>query len=300
MIAPNACVQVVVTPCMAANVNGPILITDPGQLQYQIVLNSSGIQGTTGAGAASSFYSDGNGFLAADPNAAIAQNAANVAALLLVGNAPVASNPGGALVVTNSTTSYLTGAFVDTPFTERVDQYQTTIQALLNGGNAVFQQTFSLPFSGAAVQAAIAQADLILASDGAAAGSPTLTSTVTNVLSDQISYLITGQSLTGAQEATISTTFGPNSIAVGEDQSDLFTVIPGQSDINLNTENFYATDRNVTDTVTYLTSQTYTINGSPAPPGSEAPEPGTAGLLICAALCGVGVRRLRAPGKVFG
>jgi hypothetical protein len=298
-IAPNACGPVVVTPCMAANLTGPILITDPAQLQYQIVLNNGGIQGTLGAGGASSSYQDGNGMLAADPNAVIAQNAANTAALLLAGNAPIAPNPGGALVVTNSTTTYITGTFVDTAFSQRVDQYQTTIEALLNGGSSVFQQTFNLPFSDPAVQAAVAQADLILAGDGAVAGPPTLASNVTSLLGDQFSYLTTGLSLTGAQEVTVFTTFGPNSIAVGENGSDLFTVIPGQSDINVNSENFYATDRNVTDTSTYLTSQTYSIDGLTGP-SSAVPEPGTAGLLICAAFCCFGTTWRKVAGKIRG
>ncbi len=57
----------------------------------------------------------------------------------------IAPNPGGSIVVTNSTTSsYI---YVDTPVTDRVDNYSTTVLALLNG-NQVFSETFSAPFSG--------------------------------------------------------------------------------------------------------------------------------------------------------
>jgi hypothetical protein len=80
------------------------------------------------------------------------------------------------------------------------------------------------------------------------------------------------------------TTFGPNSIAVGDNLGDLFLVLAGQEDINVNTENFYATDRNAITTSTYLTTQTYDIDGTTTT--STVPEPGSwlmggAGLLAC-------------------
>src|ERR1035438_419400 len=54
--------------------------------------------------------------------------------------AAVAPNPGGQDVVTNSTTSsYVT---VQTPVTQQVNQYSTTLKAILNGSQTVFQQTY--------------------------------------------------------------------------------------------------------------------------------------------------------------
>jgi hypothetical protein len=270
---PNACGPVLVTPCLVADNTGPIQISTPAQLLFQIVqqasgqywgLSSSG-NGTTGV------YFDASGLtLAADPGASAQQNAAAVTALLASGSAPIAPNPGGATVVTNSTSSYLTGAFVDTPVAARVDQYQTTIDALLNGGQ-VFQETFGLSFSDPAVQAAVAAADAILAGDGASYGSPGLVSSSTSLAGSQLSYVTTGESPTGAVETTTLDTFGPSYIAVGDNLGDLFLVLAGQLDINVNTEVFYAADRNAITTSTYLTTQTYDIDGNT----STVPEPGS-------------------------
>jgi hypothetical protein len=281
----NACAPVPVTPCMVADNTGPIQISNPAQLLFQIVdLNNNGQYwgsysggtgfGGVGGGGGLGIYSDVNGLsLPADPASSIQQNVTAAAALLALGaSATSAPNPGGSTVVTNSTSSYLTGAFVDTPVAARVDQYQTTIDAILNGGQ-VFQETFGLPFSDPAVQAAVAAADAILAGDGASYGSPGLVSSSTSLAGSQLTYATTGESPTGAVETTTMDTFGPNYIAVGDNLADLFLVVAGQLDINVNTELLYATDRNAITTSTYLTTQTYDIDGTTTT--STVPEPGS-------------------------
>src|ERR1019366_9137877 len=69
----------------------------------------------------------------------------------------VVATPAGNTVVTISYTNSPT--FVNTPVSQSVNQYQTTLTALLNGGTTVFQQTFAAPFSDSSVQNAILQAD---------------------------------------------------------------------------------------------------------------------------------------------
>src|SRR5579872_7359022 len=54
-------------------------------------------------------------------------------------------NPGGANVVTNSTTSSYVAQ--DTPVSQQVNQYSTTLTAILNGSQTVFQQIYALPFT---------------------------------------------------------------------------------------------------------------------------------------------------------
>lgn len=177
---PNACLSTVVPPCYVASLSGPVLITDPSQVAFQIITNVGiGIEGYStqlSSFGVTSDYIDASGALAANPDAALQQNQNNTAALMLSGGAPVAPNPGGSVVTTNSTTSYTVG-FADTPVTQRIDQYSTTIEAILNGGSTVFSQTFSLPFGDSTVQAAVAQADAILAGDGASVGRLTALST---------------------------------------------------------------------------------------------------------------------------
>src|ERR1035438_6550194 len=110
------------------------------------------------------------------------------AALQASGASPIiAFNPGGSVVVTNSTSSYSSG-FVDTPVASRVDQYQTTLTATLGSGQQVYQQTFNLPFTDPAVQAAVTQAGAVLKKDGATFGSPAQTSSSTTLSGTQVTY----------------------------------------------------------------------------------------------------------------
>jgi hypothetical protein len=98
-------------------------------------------------------------------------------------------NPGGNIVVT---ASYLNDpTFVNTPVTQSVDDYQTTITGLLNGGTTVYQQTFNAPFNDVSVQNAIALVNAMLTADGATFGSPLLTSNSTTLQSSVLSYVAT-------------------------------------------------------------------------------------------------------------
>jgi hypothetical protein len=166
--------------------------------------------------------------------------------------AAIAPNPGGQLVITNSTTSsYVT---VQTPVTQQVNQYSTTLKAILNGSQTVFQQTYTVAFSDPAVQAAVSTADAILTGDNASPSAPAQTSTSTVLQSSQVSNgpIVQSATATGNTTVTDTDTFGPATIMVGDNQSDTFTVLAGQEDVNVNTNN------------EYLTTQSYTISGTAA------------------------------------
>jgi hypothetical protein len=186
--------------------------------------------------------------------------------------AAVAPNPGGQNVITNSTSSsYVT---VQTPVTQQVNQYSTTLKAILNGSQTVFQQTYTVAFSDPAVQAAVSTADAILTGDGASPSAPAQTSTSTVLQSSLVSNgpIVQSTQATGNVSVTTVDTFGPATIMVGDNQSDTFTVLAGQLDINVNTNAEYYAYQNVTTTNTYLTTQTYTISGTAvAAPATPAP-----------------------------
>ena len=178
--------------------------------------------------------------------------------------AAIAPNPGSPTVVTNSTTSsYVT---VQTPVTQQVNQYSTTLKAILNGSQTVFQQTYAVAFSDPAVQAAVSTADAILTGDNASPSAPARTSTSTVLQSSLVSNgpIVQSTQATGNVSVTTVDTFGPATIMVGDNQSDTFTVLAGQEDINVNTNTEYYAYQNVTTTNTYLTTQTYTISGTAA------------------------------------
>src|ERR1019366_4995490 len=183
--------------------------------------------------------------------------------------------------------------------TASVNQYQTTLTAILNGGTTVFQETLFAPFSNPSVQSAILVADALLTSDGATFGSPLLTSNSTTLQSSVLSYVQTSPVLALTSlppclsviglgtagicsgvtaTATLSTidTFGPANIMTGLGLSDEFVVLSGQLDINLNYDFTYNVDQNAVTTDTYLTAQAYEIDGTTG--ASSAPEPGTLGL----------------------
>ena len=211
--------------------------------------------------------------------------------------AAIVPNPGGQNVITNSTSSsYVT---VQTPVTQQVNQYSTTLKAILNGSQTVFQQTYTVAFTDPAVQAAVSTADAILTGDNASPSAPAQTSTSTVLQSTQVSNgpIVQSSQATGNTTVTDTDTFGPATIMVGDNQSDTFTVQSGQEDINVNTDTEYYAYQNVTTTNTYLTTQTYTISGTAAAV-SATPAPAS-WLLLLTGLAVAGLlswlRRLRVP-----
>jgi hypothetical protein len=202
----------------------------------------------------------------------------------------VAPNPGGAVVITNSTSS--TFSYTDTAVTDTVDDYSTTLLALLNGSQ-VSSVTLLAPYSDPTVAAAIATADGILTGDGATFGSPSLLSS-TSVLQSSVitppyeSYTCLGVGSGGTLPTgttnlfTNSTTetFGPATIAVGDCSEDSFTVLAGQLDINVNSNNGFTIPVETVTTNTYLDSATYEIAGTKAVTPGVTPEPASVELVL--------------------
>ena len=176
-------------------------------------------------------------------------------------HAAVAPNPGGQQVITNSTTSSYVDR--DIPVTAAVDNYSTTLVLLLNGAQ-FYSRTFPNAYADPTVAAAVTAAEGVLSGDGASFGSPVQTAN-TSVL--QGSTTVTSPTAvdtniaTGVATVTTAVTFGPAIILVGENQSQTFTILAGQEDINVNTDVQYYADVYVTTTNTYLVSQTYQISG---------------------------------------
>jgi len=189
----------------------------------------------------------------------------DLALVLDTPGATATPNPGGSQVYTNGVTD--TTATIDTPVNALTPVFSTTISATLDGGQTVFSQTFSLPYSDPTVQAAVAQADAVLAADNAIAAAPALAaSQVTNVGTQ------TDVTQTGSSEVayiTSTTTFGPALIGPGigvggyhQTPTSYFQINAGQTDINVETEYQTTIDQNVTTTGTVLTTQSYVIAGT--------------------------------------
>jgi hypothetical protein len=190
-----------------------------------------------------------------------------------------AQNPGGGVSVTSSTTSsYVNGG---TALTQRIDQYATTIEIKLNGTQTLLMQTFGLASNDPVVQAAIQQAEA--SAINASFGTPSLLSGSSVLTSSLLTYVPT-QVPTGNTSTTTVQTFGPATVNVGGNQTELFYVLPGQLDINVNTNNEYF--RNPLTTNTYLTTQSYEILGTSG--SGSVPEPASFAMValgLSAAAC---------------
>lgn len=199
-------------------------------------------------------------------------------------------------MVTGSTTATI--SYIDTPVSQRVDHYSTTLLAFLKG-NPVFSQSFYSPFSDATVQAAILQAEGILSGVGATFAGPVLSSSSVLLQSSlptppsSFTCLQAEAASIGFSGTTVTTTstFGPATVSTGDCSSDSFFVLPGQLDINVNTDVQYTIPRNVVTTNIYLTTQTYEIIGTSV--ATNVPEPASEGFLLLALGAMVWTARVR-------
>jgi hypothetical protein len=115
------------------------------------------------------------------------------------------SAPLQSTVTTGSeTTTYVA---MDTPVTQSVTEYSTTLIATLNG-HQIFSQTFAVQLSDSSVQAAISLADSLLVGDGASFGAPSLASESDSLLGTQVSYVQTGEQQAGSSPSDAQA-FGP-------------------------------------------------------------------------------------------
>jgi hypothetical protein len=173
-------------------------------------------------------------------------------------------NPGGTVVVTNSEDQQT--ITVNTPITRTAQQENSvTIEAVLNGRNVLYDQTFALPYSDPAVQAAVTQADADLRAAGATPGAPMLASSTVTDLAPTLSTVRTG-SFVSTGNVTSTTNFGPGVIGPGVRVADGpygdFPILGGQTNINIDTDFQTTIDQTVTTTPGTLLTQDYTIAGS--------------------------------------
>ncbi len=141
--------------------------------------------------------------------------------------------------------------------TQNFDTFLTRITARLNGGSPVYDQSFNAPFTDPSVQAAVAQARAAL--PNATISGPTLASTNRTLANTS------QQSIDGAttSESIVGNIIGPATMSFGDDGAQNFFVANGSNNIDVFTANI--TPRTITTTNTYLTSETYTLEGSTTP-----------------------------------
>ena len=186
---------------------------------------------------------------------------------------------------------------MNTPVSLTDHTYSTTLDALLNG-HSVFDMTFALPYTDPAVQAAVAQADALLAAAGASPSAPSLNASALTSQGSQTTTVQTGEtnnsigtrsdgsllgpiiSTTSYGPGTIGPVSGPPGDGTIEDPLHplYFFVDAGQTDVNNTIGVTYTIDQTVTTTTTDLLTQQYTITGTPKA-APAVPEPSALALL---------------------
>jgi hypothetical protein len=140
------------------------------------------------------------------------------------------------------------------------------------------------------VQAAVQAALAALAANNADLGAPVLTAPTTSLLS---SVTADADPLVTTNVSFATTLYiGPQTIMIGDNQSQLFPIPPGSQDFDTLVTSDISSLINVVTTNTYLTTQSYLLDGITAPI-SSVPETGSTLLLFSGSLAALGwlVRR---------
>ena len=200
---------------------------------------------------------------------------------------------------TFTTSTSRTQTFHTTNNAVEVNNYLTRLTARIGAGPLLYDQTFNVQLSDSAVQVAIQQARTQLTNAGAVSitgpnqqsNTRTLTGTSqsTVVNSTQVTQdvgiddAIGGiDPITGVQATALTgdrglctglTGTAPARLPTGCPGGIIFIVKAGTSNTNVNTNNQSDIFQTTTTTSTYLTSQTYELNGTAAitPPATPAP-----------------------------
>ena len=168
--------------------------------------------------------------------------------------APAGAGPGGTTTATTSTTRHTTV----TEQTVEAEEHQTRVTAVLDGV-VVFDQTVNAAPGSPEVHALEAQAVAAVTGPGCAItgqGATGSRGSTGSTVTDQVTHTETS--------VTSTTTFGPGTILIGEDQSQTFFVADGTANVNTNTHTETFVTR--TTTTTYLNTQHRQTTGTCAPP----------------------------------
>jgi len=180
----------------------------------------------------------------------------------------------GSPIYSTESTKNIYTTLATTTVNQQVNQFSTELIAQMAGGPVLFDQTFNAAYSEPTVQAAVTQAAGVLTGAGATSYTgPTETSYSQTLVN---SSSATVQTIVSVTSSVLATTYiGPITIMVGDNQSESFTLLPGQEDVDTLTTFNVGIDQTVTNTDTYLTTTVYDMVGSVVP----VPEPSSAWVL---------------------
>jgi hypothetical protein len=199
---------------------------------------------------------------------------------LIIAALPVAAfaavGGGGTNTTTYSTSTRTISDTTNIAVTQQVDTFAVELIARMQGGSTLYDQTFNVAFTDPTVQAALVTAQGVLTANGAASFLQNLLSTNTSLFG---SVLQTGSPVTTGTDVSATTTMyiGPQTIMVGDNQSQAFTIVAGGIDYDTLVTTLIYQTITTTTTDTYFTKEVYELIGIPT--ATSVPEPGTLGLL---------------------
>jgi len=199
---------------------------------------------------------------------------------------------GGGDGTTTTTYSTSTDTIYNTSYSQvtlPMYTFSTELLAFMQGGPVLYDQTFNLPFLNPQVQAAIGTAQGVLTTNGAySILGPTLLTDVDSLVS---SVTQTSPPVIDSTYVTSSSTtyIGPQTISIGDNQSQSFTIAPGAMDVDTLYTTFITQDITTTTTDTILTTEVYDLVGDSD--ATTTPEPGTMLLMGIGALGGAYMKR---------
>ena len=211
---------------------------------------------------------------------------------------PATSMPGNMTNTTFSVSTTCSEQVMTTNLTQRVDQFSTELRVRQLGGPLLLDQTFAAAFTDPVVQSALMNAQQLLSTQGATGFlGPTLLSNITTLTGSTMSSKFI-QTAPSQSFVTVSNTVGGivnqkllsvQTGDIGQCQGvDALTGLPfgcdpttgiqltvafGTQNLNANSHTLYTIGVTNTTTNTFLTSQSYELDGTRGP--ASIPEPGT-------------------------
>ena len=213
---------------------------------------------------------------------------------LTLGHAAVGGGGESSTTITTSTTHHDT--FSDIFLNPvRQDLFLTRLTAHIANDTPLVDLVFNMPFGDPVIQNAIDQAKAILnaaaAPNSLSFSGPLLLSSLETLEGSATNFI---QNLLNHTETSVttSTSFGPATILIGEEQSQTFFVAAGTLNVNTNTHTENFLDKFFQNTDTYLLNEHYDLIGKLQTEAVATPEPGTF-LLFGLGLASIGLARLR-------
>ena len=199
---------------------------------------------------------------------------------------------------TNTVSNSRTQTLHTTNVAAEVNNYITRITARFGSGALLYDQSFNAQVSDPSVQAAIQQARNQLTGAAVIAGPNQLSSgrsltgtstssvvnnTVTTITAQSALVIGPGTQLTGDLGLCTGPVPTSNQMPTGcsGGTPTPFTVLSGSANVNINTNTQSDIFQTVTTTSTFLTSQTYELNGTAAPSPPATPAPPSLWLALC-------------------